>query len=367
MKWFDIKNIESIDSPALVVYPDRIKRNIELAKKIADDVDRLRPHVKTNKILEVCQMMVQAGITKFKCATIAEAGMLSTRGVKDILLAYQPVGPKIKGLIHLILVNKDIRFSCLVDNPESAYIINDYCRGQQIRLHVFIDVNIGMNRTGIRPEQAPSLANLIIKECDYLNLIGLHGYDGHIHDSDLQERQRKADLAYELLKETFQKIQPLVPYPLTKVIGGTPTFPIHARRPDCECSPGTFVFWDKGYGQAYRDMRFNYAALVISRVISIIDSQHICLDLGYKAVASENPLPRVYFLNEPNAKPVAQSEEHLVVKVSDSSQYAIGQVFYGVPHHICPTVALYDDAYVIDEGRIFKTWEIIARKRYFFF
>jgi D-serine deaminase-like pyridoxal phosphate-dependent protein len=123
------------------------------------------------------------------------------------------------------------------------------------------------------------------------------------------------------------------------------------------------VFWDWGYSQNYPDIPFEYAALVICRLISIIDNQHICVDLGYKSVAAESPLPRVYFLNAPDAKAVSQSEEHLVLEVPDSNTYSIGQVFYGVPKHICPTVALYEKAYIIENGRMCDSWRVIARDR----
>ena len=95
MHWYEINNIETIDSPALVIYQERILENISCLKQMVNnEVDRLRPHVKTNKIAEVCQMMRDAGIYKFKCATIAEAEMLAMIGAKDVLLAYQPVGPR---------------------------------------------------------------------------------------------------------------------------------------------------------------------------------------------------------------------------------------------------------------------------------
>lgn len=56
-----------IDSPALLVYPAIVKDNIRVAKEMIGDVKRLRPHVKTNKTAEVNQLMLDAGITKFKC------------------------------------------------------------------------------------------------------------------------------------------------------------------------------------------------------------------------------------------------------------------------------------------------------------
>lgn len=97
--WYLINNIEQIDSPALAIYPDRVQENIDLAIGIARDKNKLRPHVKTNKMQEVCSMMLKSGITKYKCATIAEAEMLALAKAPDILLAYQPVGPL--SLIHI--------------------------------------------------------------------------------------------------------------------------------------------------------------------------------------------------------------------------------------------------------------------------
>jgi hypothetical protein len=97
------------------------------------------------------------------------------------------------------------------------------------------------------------------------------------------------------------------------VVGGSPSFPTHTKRKNVQYSPGTFVFWDWGYKHLVPDEPFEYAALVITRIISIIDEKTICVDLGHKSVAAENPLPRVHFLNAPDATPISQSEEHLVM------------------------------------------------------
>lgn len=79
-----------------------------------------------------------------------------------------------------------------------------------------------------------------------LQIIGLHGYDGHIHDAELSVRCQGADAAYALTERVFREISRKFAYPLVKVMGGTPTFPMYAKRKDCECSPGTFVFWGLG-------------------------------------------------------------------------------------------------------------------------
>lgn len=361
-EWYNVNNISAVDSPALLVYKERVKENIRLLKSMVSDVSMLRPHVKTNKMAEVCGMMLQEGITRFKCATIAEAEMLATIQAPDVLLAYQPVGPKILRLINLIKAYPAVHFACLTDNRENIQHINETAEAQHTVIDVFIDLNIGMNRTGIVPSRALPLA-AFIQSLKNIRLAGLHGYDGHIHDSDIKTRLQKSDEGFQKVADLHQKLEQEFKLSLKIVMGGTPTFPSHARRQNVECSPGTFVFNDWGYKHAFPDQPFSYAALVITRVISIVDEHTICADLGHKAVAAENPLPRVHFLNAPEATPVSQSEEHLVLRVPDASRYHTGEVLYGVPVHICPTVALYDKAYVVVDKKVTAQWDVVARKR----
>jgi D-threonine aldolase len=103
--------------------------------------------------------------------------------------------------------------------------------------------------------------------------------------------------------------------------------------------------------------------LLLTRIISIMDNETLCTDLGHKSVAAENPLPRVHFLNAPDANPISQSEEHLVLKLPDTSQWKVGDVLYGVPVHICPSVALHDYATIISCNEVIDQWKVIARTR----
>lgn len=361
MSWFEINNIDGIDSPALVLYKERIQQNIDRAISMIKDVDLLRPHVKTNKIAEVCEMMMAAGITKFKCATIAEAEMLATIDAKDVLLAYQPVGPKAARLLRLVQKYPRTKFSCALDSTDVAESLSRIFSEAGNTIDVFIDLNTGMQRSGIKAAHALSLVEYI-KDLPGISLAGLHGYDGQINDKNVDERQQKSDSAFEQLSSLLAEIEKGSGKKMTVIAGGSPTFPTHVNR-HVECSPGTFVFWDWGYKTQLPDEPFDFAALVITRIISIVDKETVTTDLGHKSVAAENPLPRVYFLNAPEVTPVRQSEEHLVLKVPDSSKYKIGDVLYGVPVHICPTVALYDTATIVENGNAVTTWEVIARNR----
>lgn len=361
MNWYNIDNIDTIDTPALVIYPDRVQHNIMQAISKVKDISLLRPHVKTNKISEVCEKMIQAGISKFKCATIAEAEMLAMLTAKDVLLAYQPVGPKVERLANLVKQYPHTKFSCLLDNAAAAEKLSVAFEAQQLSIQVFIDINAGMNRTGIAPSKAIPLFNEI-KKYPALHFAGLHAYDGHIVHADAMVRRQQAMQIVEMVKNIAVEIESSTHQPVIIIMGGSVTFSVYRDLP-VECSPGTFVFWDWSYEHLMPEENFLYAALVVTRVISIVDDKTITIDLGHKSVAAENPLPRVYFLNAPGLQPIGQSEEHMVLRINDTTVYAIGDVLYAVPVHICPTVALYGKAIVIHEKNAVANWKVIARER----
>ena len=359
--WYEINNAGDYDSPALLIYPARIKENIRrVINKI--NPENLRPHVKTNKTAEVSAMMLQAGITKFKAATIAEAEMLAMIKAPDVLLAYPPGIPKIKRLIRLIQKYPDTKFSCLTDHAGNAKSLSDLFSAEMLEAAVYIDLNLGMNRTGIHPEKAFKLFELI-HALPAIKVLGLHAYDGHIKDRDLKIRTEICHRAFLPVLELKKKLESATGHPFTLIAGGSPTSFIHADAGDRECSPGTFIFWDKGYSENLPEQPFEWAGVLISRVISIPAPDLICVDLGYKSVASENPQPRVYFLNAPDAVPTAHSEEHLVLKVPDSGKYNPGDILYGIPAHICPTVALYDKVLVVENNQVTGSYKVTARNR----
>lgn len=358
--WYAVRNPDQATSPTLLIYPDRVLYNIREAIRMAGGADRMRPHVKTHKMRTVSDMMLAEGITRFKCATIAEAEMLAQAGAPDVLLAYAAVGPAIARLHQLQETYPDTQFACLTDHPDAAKALSDAFTDQP--LTVYIDLNVGMNRTGIKPEKAFDLI-AYARTLPGIRVAGLHAYDGHLRDTDLAERIRKADEAFAPVEALRRQVLEQLDIDLLVVAGGTPTFPCHTRRPDVITSPGTFVFWDAGYAALTPDQAFDWAAVLMTRVISIIDEQTLCLDLGHKAIAAENPLPRVVFLNEPDAQPIGQSEEHMVVRIAGADKFRPGDVWYGIPIHICPTVALYNSVFVVENGEVIGTWEVTARGR----
>lgn len=362
--WYLIDDLDQLDTPALVIYPDRVKHNIDLLVRSIDDISRLRPHVKTHKSREATQLMLAAGIRKFKCATIAEAEMLAECGAPDVLLAYQPNAAKAHRLLALMKAFPETQFSCLVDNIDTGKILSEQAVEAGLGVPVFIDLNVGMNRTGIAPDDAVITLYTELNELEGIQPVGLHGYDGHLRNPDLAIRKEDCDASFLPVQQLSDKLVSLgFPKPII-VAGGSPTFPIHAQRADVECSPGTFVYWDRTYRDILPEQPFLPATLVVARVISLPSRTRICLDLGHKSIAAESELTqRVTFLNAPELVAVGQSEEHLVVEAGEGHSYRIGDVLYGLPNHVCPTCALYERAFTIEGGAVSGEWRTVSRDR----
>lgn len=361
--WYRVSNVTEVPSPSLLVYPERVAENVRRMIAVAGGAARLRPHMKTHKMPELIRLQLGMGVTKFKCATIAETEMTAGAGAPDVLLAYQPVGPNVARLLALAQKFPGTKFAAVADDADAIRALGAAFAATGRALDLYLDVDMGMHRTGIEPGAKAVELYRLIANTSGLRAAGLHCYDGHNHVTELAQRMAQCDrewAAVESLRAELRAAGLAVP---KLVAGGTPTFPIHAKRADVECSPGTCVLWDFGYGEKLPDMDFLPAAILLTRVVSKPGENRLCLDLGHKAVAAENPHPRVKFLNLPDAEAVMQSEEHLVVTTARAGEFAVGDVLYGVPRHICPTVALHSFVTTVRDGKADGRWLVTARER----
>ncbi|UJH67578.1 D-TA family PLP-dependent enzyme [Allomuricauda sp. SCSIO 65647] len=361
-KWYEITSDEHFITPSLVVHPDRIQRNIETMIRMAGGHESLRPHVKTYKMAEVIEMQLRMGIDKFKCATIAEAELLASCGAKDVLLAMQPVGASIPRLFKLIDTFQNTTFSTLVDNIDTLGALERSAMKENVVLDVWLDINNGMNRTGILPDDSAIACYRALYGSGHLKAKGFHVYDGHIRNVHFEERKKRCNEAFEQVEVLKENIENLGMEVGNIVAGGSPTFPVHCLREGVQKSPGTVLLWDQGYSDILPESDFLCAAVLTTRIISKPASGLICLDLGHKSVAPEMPFPRVKFQNLDDAcQQIKHSEEHLVIACENPKKYKIGDLFYAIPYHICPTVAKYDEVYMAKNHKIAARWKVAAR------
>ena len=366
-EWYKVENEQSLDTPSILIFKDRIQHNILEMLRITGSVDRLMPHVKTYKMKEVVQMQLAVGIQKFKAATIAEAEMTAMAGAKFVLIAHQLVGAKLDRLVLLCQKYPQVHFASLIDCEEVAQELNDTFAKHGLTAHIFIDVNNAMNRSGLEVENGLlDFYKTLAQRTRFpaLHCEGLHIYDGNFRQTDFQNRKEAIDTAFAPIYQVLKDIKNTnLPVPML-VCGGTPAFTVHAQREQVFCSPGTCLISDWGYGETLTEQNFEWAGVLLTRIISKPKQGYVTLDLGHKAVASENPLDkRIKFLNLSDYQFISQSEEHLVLEVKDWQSLKVGQVLYGIPYHICPTINLYNEVYVVENHNVNEVWQVIARNR----
>src|SRR5271155_3847393 len=269
---YRVSGIEDVMTPALVVYPEIIASNIErTVKLLGGDADRWRVHIKTAKLGYTLRMMVERGVRNFKCATTLELLVACQSGAADVLLAYPTIGANARRVRKIAEQFPDVRLSVLAENEEQVR----QWRGS--RLGVFLDINPGMNRTGIEQSHGEEVVSLVRAiGTSGLEFRGLHYYDGHHRQADELERTKAAHEGYRCLLEIVKAIERSGARVPEVITAGTPTLPCSLSFEGFRnasfvhrISPGTVVYSDaSSLAQLPPEYGYRPAVLVIARVVS---------------------------------------------------------------------------------------------------
>jgi len=277
------------------------------------------------------------------------------------------VGQNIARLAQLCDTFPATRFATIVDDRLALEAIsNGLSEGNSRGVDVFIDVDPGMARTGIRPNEHAVRLYQAITDSANLRAAGIHWYDGHIRQTDLSERRLAVDAEYQQLSGLQNQLAVAGFEVPEVVVSGTGAFPLWAQytEPNMTLSPGTTVLFDVGYRKQFPDMNFRPALAVLTRVISTNRAGHLTLDLGHKSIAADQPAGcRSYLPELPDAKEIHHTEEHLVIETDRASEFSIGDALIAFPYHVCPTSALHQSVSVVEDGQVVDTWSVAARDR----
>lgn len=359
------KGTENVITPALIYYKDKLMENLEAIIKIAGGAEKLWPHVKTHKMENVIKLQMSKGINKFKCATIAEAEMVANCGAYRIIIAYPLVGPNITRFLDLQKAYPSTEFFAIGDSLEQLELLGKKSQEAGIISKVLIDVNMGMNRTGIGLDGLSALYSNAYS-LDGISVQGLHCYDGHQNEKDVKVRKASVDSMFSKISDIAKEIQMQGLLVDILVMGGTPTFPCYGDKENIFFSPGTLFVNDSGYHEKFPDLNIMPAASILTRVVSNPEKGLFTLDLGYKGIASDPVVLRGKIVGLENYEQLFQSEEHWVFKMKDGYEHLcpkIGSEFFVIPTHICPTSALYPSIIIVENNEIIDEWDVTARNR----
>jgi D-serine deaminase-like pyridoxal phosphate-dependent protein len=359
---YALEDTSGIVTPALLIYPDAVAGNIRTTLAIVkNDPERWRPHIKTAKLGAVVGQMVGEGIYNFKCATTLELLTACRAGASDVLLALSVSGANARRVAELAVEFPNTRVSVLVESATQTAV----WRGT--RVGVFIDVNSGMNRTGISERRTAD----VIKLARDLGTAfrGLHWYDGQISNPSPSEREKQAHEGYGRLLALVHAVE-AAGIPVAEVItSGTPSAASGISYPGFtgakfqhRVSPGTVVYNDFTSLRQLEAFDYRAAALVLATVISQPLERQITCDAGHKSVSADAGVPTCAVMGHPEYQPLKPSEEHLPIEIPAGVQApAIGDKLYLIPRHVCPTVNNFDEALMVRGGRVAGVERVTAR------
>lgn len=358
----DPAQVEQVVTPALLIYPVIVEQNIQATLKLAGgNADRWRPHLKTAKIPAVIRMLIAAGVRNVKCSTTLELLVACREGADDVLLAFAVTGANALRVRQIAGQYSGTRVSVLIEAAEQLGI------WQGTGIGIFLDINSGMNRTGMSQEaieEVVALAKLAGPQ-----FRGLHYYDGHMSGVSASEREGKAHEGYRWLVGLANNLESAGLRVGEIVTSGTPAAPYAFTFPGFRnatfvhrISPGTVVYNDMTSLEQLPGLGYAPAALVLSTVISHPTANTVTCDAGHKSVGADAGVPTCAVLGHDGFKPLKPSEEHLPIDCgSPDARPAIGDQLYLMPRHVCPTVNNFDEALLVDDGMIQTMEKVSAR------
>lgn len=358
---------EGILTPALAIYENILDRNIEAMKKIVGKPNRWRPHVKTSKLLYTMRRLAEHGVRNMKCTTTLELSTACQAGAKDVVVAYPVSANAAKQVEGIAAKFPSVAISSIVETKSQLHL----WRGKDISL--FIDINPGMDRTGVeiaRSDEIVGLARSILSRG--LRFRGIHYYEGHQNQPDLQERIRAAHAGYDRLIKLVNSLESSGVTVEEVITSGTPALPCALSYAPFDqaqflhrVSPGTVVYGDvTSTAQLPSSYGLRPAAIVLSTVVSHPTAGRITCDAGHKTVSADAGIPNCAVIGYPSMQPLKPSEEHLPIELPEGTAAPnIGDLLYLVPRHVCPSVNNFDEALIIRNGQIEAVERVTARGR----
>jgi D-serine deaminase-like pyridoxal phosphate-dependent protein len=346
-----------LPTPALILDLDLARNNLRfMAERMKTMHAQLRPHIKVHKCAELALLQVQAGAIGVCTATVWEGIVMSRAGIEDVLIANEVCGKdKIQALA---LASRQGRLTVAVDNPRNCDELDQAVRAAGGRLDVLIEVDVGMQRGGVRsPEKAVALARHL-NTLPGLRFRGVQGYEGHcMLEPDRETRIRKARKAMDELEETIDSLRLAGFYCEVVSAGGTGTYDITGSDPRVtEIQAGSYVFMDMFHGNLVPG--FSQALTVLGTVV-IHHGDTIVLDCGRKSISIDFVPP--VMVPYPFYPASFFAEEHALFDVDERCRLQLGDTVELVPAYAPSTVNLYDAYHVVEGGVVTEIWPVIPR------
>jgi D-serine deaminase-like pyridoxal phosphate-dependent protein len=351
-----------LDTPALCLDVEAMERNIVAMRDfIAARGKHWRPHMKCHKSPTIALKQVAAGALGVTCGKVSEAEVMAAAGIRDLLIANMIVGgPKLERVAALCRAGADPIVAC--DHYAQVEPLAETCRRIGVSCRVVIEVNVGMDRVGIRPGRDTYDLAEAIERLAGVEIVGLMGYEGHLHGvTNAGEKRAKIDEAMGVLEYCRDGLRKKGIRCDIVSAAGTGSYQFtadHSAVTELQCGGG--IFGDPKYTEQYGVLGLEPALTLLTTVVSRTKIERAIVDAGRKAVNGDMCMPLVKGF--PDAQVVQLSAEHGWIDLGPSAQdFKIGDKVELVVGYADFTTVLHDEFHVCRGDRLEAVWPIAAR------
>lgn len=359
-----------LDTPCLVIEKSALEFNLKVMRQHSQDTKvNIRPHVKTHKCSKLAKLQIEYGAIGISAAKVSEAEVLIDAGINNILITSPVVTvTKIKRLMSCI--KKAPETIVVVDNENNLHDLNEAGQAIQSKINVLIDLDPGIGRTGIKPEQALNFA-LKIGQFKWLNLMGIQCYAGNLqHINSYEERKNRSLQVMEMASKVVKQFKASgIPCPILTGTG-TGTYDIDVAASEVtEIQPGSYTVMDVEYSiigsktNRTSFTTFKPAMTLLTTVISSNRPEHVTVDSGTKSIYFDiKNKPEIISHQGLHYDWGGFGDEHGKITADKGVELpGNGEIIELIVPHCDPTINLYDKFYIANNGVIEDIWEIDLR------
>ena len=354
------------ETPSLCLDLDKFETNLaRIAHHIRDSGKNWRPRANSHRCSEIALRQIREGAIGITCAKVSEAEVFAAMGIRDILIAHLPVGPHRIRRIAELCKSTNLIVTC--DHYVQAEPLSAECRRQGVQCRVLVDMNVGMDRAGVRPGRDAIELARGIEHLAGLKLVGIMGHVEHLDPTtNADVRRRQFDAAMGILshaRAVFHRIG------LCCGIVGASGAGSFQQALACEClteiQAGGPIFGEQVDSsvvdtQLPDTIESHSALTVLTTVVSRPGFERAVLDAGRCVMTAEFHPPVVKDWSD--AKIVNQSAEYFVLELGpESRELRIGDQVELVVDPARPTVILHDEYHCYRNDRIDSIWPILPR------
>jgi D-serine deaminase-like pyridoxal phosphate-dependent protein len=361
--------LDQLETPALLLDEAQMDRNIaRMRGRLRELGVAFRPHVKTNKSIDVARRLMETPEGPITVSTLLEADYFADHGVKDILYAVCIAPNKLDHVARLQA--RGVRLSLILDSMEAARLLAERKRSQGQSFDVLIEIDSDGHRSGLKPDAAAVVEIGTFLEGAGIAVKGVMTHAGSSYDrAGAEAIQAMAEQERAAVVQAAGRLRAAgIACPIVSV-GSTPTA-LFAQDLEgvTEVRAGVFVFFDlvmAGLGVCRVD---EIALSVLATVIghrpdkgwTLLDAGWMAMsrdrgtagqavDQGYGLVCGLDGKPLHDFVL------VGANQEHGIVahrsgKVEGAVHLPVGTQVRILPNHACSTAAQYPRYEVLGPG-----------------